>query len=142
MIFWSRISLRFLSSATVFESAVFSFWILRSCSWVVSVIESVYREHVGQLGTCRIYGRRITYSSRKLAILALYNPLLPEGLALAKLGDGLVANGLLQVRDRQPLHRLAHSLEDAGLMAAVGCNLLCFGFQKDFLPLDSLVGDH
>lgn len=83
------------------------------------------------------------YSSNQFAaILVLCNPLFSEGLALAELGDGLVANGSLEFLDRQAVHGLAQGLKDTSLVAAVLGNLLCLGLQNSLLTLNGLVGDH
>jgi hypothetical protein len=84
-----------------------------------------------------------TYRSNQLlAIFALRGPLLLESLAQADLGDGLVADHLLQLRDGQPLHRLAQGLEDTSLVATMGCDLLALRLENGFFSVNLLVRDH
>lgn len=83
-----------------------------------------------------------THRSNQLAILALGNPLLLESLSLTHLRHRLVANGLLKLLDRQPLHGLAHGIKDTSLMTPMVNNLLGFWFQNKFFAIDLLKSDH
>ncbi|KAI6770524.1 hypothetical protein HG530_005153 [Fusarium avenaceum] len=87
-----------------------------------------------------------TYGSDKLAIVALLDPLLLEGLALSDLGHCLITNGLLQVLDRQPLHSISQRLKDTRLVTTMLSNLLCLGLEDSLFStvegsLDVLEGD-